>query len=79
MVGCIDSVADIADMGRDLRAWNDAAGHMEFYHRAAVLREACAGASTTAHGGSYERGWGTVGAHGVVAVFGSAAVRVFLG
>src|SRR5882757_2458042 len=60
VVGRIDCLADIVDMGRGLCPRNVASRDMEFHQRATLFREAHPATTTANHGHNVECRWGSV-------------------
>lgn len=75
MVGSVDRMVDLVNMGRDLRARNDPAGDLEQYGCATILREARTDKAAADHGDRDKRGGRAAWADGVDAVAESASVR----
>lgn len=57
VVGCIDRLVDIVDMGWDICPRNVPSRDMEFHQRPTLLREAYTTTTTTNHGYDVERCW----------------------
>ena len=77
VVGRVDRLAYVADLGRDLCTWDDTSGHLELDGREVVLREARAVAATAAHGHRDERRWRSSWSHGLIAITRQALVTKF--
>lgn len=78
VVGRLNSVANVADLGRDLCARDDTTGDMELNGSPFILCQARAVAAAAAHRHSDECNGRAPRSHGLVAIIRQAAVRRFV-